>query len=152
MKTVFLWSLLMTSLLALQGQSKFQPPLNQHPSDKPFLFSQLPEKFSVPAAALQSIFSANNNSGIRVFLSERLHIEGVVTARRAIGPDQLSINIRCTNYQDALLNLSRITGADGTYSYIGRMVSLRHGDVLLLWADKGQYSFVRQKQLLAMVE
>ena len=152
MKTVFLWSLLMTVLMTLPGKAQIHPPLNQHPSDKPFLFSQLPEKFSIPVTALKAIFAVPSNAGVNLSLSEKLKIEGIVTARRAISPEQLSINIKCTNYQNALLNLSRITEADGTVSYIGRMVSLQHGDVLLLWAEKGQYNFVRQKQLLAMVE
>ena len=81
-----------------------------------------------------------------------MKLEGTVLAKVAVTPEQLSINIRCTNFQDALLNISRITEADGSFSYIGRIVSPRHGDVLLLWKQNGQYSFIRQKQLLTMVE
>lgn len=81
-----------------------------------------------------------------------MKVEGLVLAKVAITPQQLSINIRCTNYQDALLNISRITETDGSFTYIGRIVSPRHGDVLLLWQENGQYAFIKKKQLLTMVE
>jgi len=127
-------------------------PLNQHPPEKALLFNQLPEKISCQENALQNIFSASLNNNLSVSLSPQLKIEGTVLAKVAVTPDQLSINIRCTNFQNALLNISRITKADGSFSYIGRMVSLQHGDVLLLWEQDGQYTFIRQKQLLTMVE
>ena len=127
-------------------------PLNQHPPEKALLFNHLPEKFSCPVNALQNIFSASVNNRLYVSLGPQLNIEGTVLAKVAVTPDQLSINIRCTNFQNALLNISRITKTDGSFSYIGRIVSLEHGDVLLLWEENGQYTFIRQKQLLAMVE
>ena len=81
-----------------------------------------------------------------------MKVEGLVLAKVAITPQQLSINIRCTNYQNALLNISRITESDGSFTYIGRIVSPRHGDVLLLWQENGQYAFIKKQQLLTMVE
>ena len=127
-------------------------PLNQRPLEKTLLFSHLPEKFSCPVNALQNIFSASVNDDLSVALGPQLQIEGTVLAKVAVTPDQLSINIRCSNFQNALLNISRITKTDGSFSYTGRVVSLQHGDVLLLWEENGQYTFTRQKQLLSMVE
>lgn len=151
MKFLYLCGSIACMLMSVNANCQ-TAPLNQHPVEKPFLFSQLPEKIVCPAATLQNIFSATPNSIITISLSSQFKIEGTVIARVAVTPEQLSINIRCNNYQDALLNISRLTQADGSFSYIGRIVSLRHGDVLLLWEDNGQYTFIRQKQLLAMVE
>ena len=152
MKFLCLWGTIACMLMACNADCQSAPPLNQHPVEKALLFNQLPEKISFPVASLQNIFTASVNSNISISLGTQLKIEGTVLAKCAVTPDQLSINIRCSNYQNALLNISRITQTDGSFSYIGRIVSLRHGDVLLLWEEKGQYSFIRQKQLLAMVE
>jgi hypothetical protein len=152
MKFLCLWGTIACMLMAINANCQSSPPLNQHPTEKPALFNQLPEKISCSITSLQNIFSAVVNSNITVAVSAAMKVEGLVLAKVAITPEQLSINVRCTNYQDALLNISRITEADGSFTYIGRIVSPRHGDVLLLWQENGQYSFIRQKQLLTMVE
>ena len=152
MKFLYLWGTLAGMLMAMNADCQLAPPLNQRPTEKAALFSQLPEKISCSTTSLKNIFQASVNSNITVMVSAAMKIEGLVLAKCAVTPEQLSINIRCTNYQDALLNISRITEADGSFTYIGRMVSPRHGDVLLLWQENGQYAFIRQQQLLTMVE
>jgi hypothetical protein len=152
MKFLCLWGTIACMLTAINADCQLTPPLNQRPAEKAPLFSQLPEKISCSAVSLKNIFQASVNSTISVTISPSMKIEGLVLAKVAVTPEQLSINIRCTNFQDALLNISRITETDGTFSYIGRMVSPRYGDVLLLWQENGLYSFIRQQQLLTMVE
>jgi len=152
MKFVYLWGTITCMLMAFNADSQSVAPLNQHPVEKAPLFNQLPEKFVCPLSALQNIFTASLNNSLSIALGNSLKIEGIVIAKAAVGPDQLSINIRCNNYKNALLNISRLTQADGSFTYIGRMVSPQHGDVMLLWEENGQYTFIRQKQLLAMVE
>ncbi|MEO5685581.1 MAG: hypothetical protein ABIQ88_23240 [Chitinophagaceae bacterium] len=151
MKFLCLWGTITCILIAFSANCQ-TAPLNQHPAEKEPLFNHLPEKISCTAVSLQNIFAAAVTNNISVLLGTQLKIDGTVIAKVAVTPDQLSINIRCSNYQNALLNLSRITQTDGSFSYIGRIVSPRHGDVLLLWEDKGQYAFIREKQLLTMVE
>lgn len=152
MKFLFLWGTIACMLVAFNANCQSAPLLNQHPVEKAPLFSLLPEKISIPAASLENIFSATLNNNISVSLGPQLKIEGIVLAKVAVAADQLSINIRCNNFKNALLNISRLTNADGSYLYVGRLVSMQHGDVLLLWEENGQYSFIKQKQLLAMVE
>jgi len=151
MKFLYLWGSISCMLLCAAAHCQ-TAPLNQHPVEKPLLFAQLPEKISCTAASLENIFSAALNSNISLPFGTQLKIEGTVIARLAVTPEQLSINIRCNNFQQALLNISRLTQPDGSFLYAGRIVSLKHGDVLLLWEENGQYAFIRQKQLLAMVE
>jgi hypothetical protein len=152
MKILHLQGTIVLMLLVYTATCQVAIPLNQHPTEKPALFNQLPEKFICPAAALQNIFSASINNRFSTDLSSQLHIDGIVLDKVAVTPQQLSINIRCTNFQNALLNISRITQQDGSFKYAGRIVSPSHGDVLLLWEENGQYSFIKQKQLLSMVE
>jgi hypothetical protein len=151
MRLLHLWGSIIGILCCICAKAQ-APPINQHPVEKPLLFQQLPEKINCPLPVLQQIFAASPDSNIYISLGTQARIEGTVIAKIAISPEQLSINIRCNNFQQALLNVSRITKADGSFSYIGRIVSLRHGDVLLLWEENGQYYFIRDKQLLTMVE
>lgn len=152
MKFLCLCGTLACMLMALYANSQSSAlPLNQHPLEKAQLFNLLPEKISCEASSLKNIFTAGLNNNINVSLGQ-LKIEGVVIAKCAVTPEQLSINIRCSNFQNAMLNISRLIQSDGSVKYAGRIVSLNHGDVLLLWEENGQYSFIRQKQLLAMVE
>ena len=152
MKSICVWVSIACMFIMLDAPAQNMPPLNQRPPEKATLFSQLPAKISCSASSLQHIFSATVNHNITVEMSPSLKVEGVVIAKAVISPEQLSVNVRCSNFQDALLNISRIKEADGSFSYIGRMVSPLHGDVLLLWQENGQYTFIRQKQLLSMVE
>lgn len=119
---------------------------------KTTLFSQLPAKISCSARSLENLFTAAVNNSISVAIGPSLKVQGLVVAKAMISPEQLSINIRCSNFQDAQLNISRIRERDGSFSYLGKMVSPKQGDVLLLWQENGQYAFIRQKQLLSMVE
>jgi hypothetical protein len=152
MKSICVWAV--TACLLTSLATRCQPPATRHQRqpDKTKLFSQLPAKISCSTSSLQTIFTAAVNSPVCMIVSPLLTVEGLVIAKAAISPEQMSINIRCSNFRDALLNLSRIKEKDGSYSYIGRMVSRHHADVLLLWQENGQYAFIRQKQLLSMVE
>jgi len=150
-------SLLLVQKSTAQDTSATQPiPLNQHPVEKPALFAQLPNKFSCSPATIINLFSVKLNGLhtdlLSADLAEGFHIEGIVLTRVAISPQQYNINIRCTNYQNALLNICRITLADGTVKYTGRLVHPDYGDLLQLQEENGQYSFIKQKKLLTMVE
>jgi hypothetical protein len=152
MKRLPLQGTLLLILLGFTATCQVNIPLNQHPIEKTPLFNQLPEKLVCPAAVLENIFSQKPDSRLNAKLSSQFSIEGIVVEKTLVTAQQLSINIRCTNFQNALFNISRITQQDGSFRYIGRIVSPAHGDVLLLQEEKGEYSFIKQKQLLSMVE
>jgi hypothetical protein len=152
MKCLHLQGTILLILFGYTVNSQVNVPLNQHPTIKPTLFNQLPEKLICPVAVLQNIFDSNSNTRLDVKLANHFNVEGIVLERTTVTPQQLSINIRCTNFKNALLNISRVTHQDGSVTFTGRMISPAYGDVLLLCEEKGEYSFVKQKQLLSMVE
>ena len=127
-------------------------PVNQHPVEKPAFFSQLPDKFSCTETALQNLFKSTINTPVNFQLNDQLPVAGTVLEKVVVTKQQTSINIRCSNYHDALLNISRITQTDGSVQFTGRLVHPAFGDVLLLTEEKGQYYFIKQRQLLSMVE
>jgi hypothetical protein len=152
MKRLPLQGTILLILLGYSATSQINIPLNQHPVEKPALFNQLPEKFACPVSVLQNIFAADSNTRLNTKLSDQFSIEGIVLEKIPVSLQQVNINIRCTNFQDALFNISRITQPDGSYKFTGRIVSPAHGDLIVLTEEKGQYSFTKQKQLLSMVE
>ncbi len=150
MKTLYLLGTLACMSVALSSNCQSSTLPVKHTPEKSF--NQLPDKISCPESTLKNIFSASVNNNLRVDFGSSFKIEGTVVAKTIVAADQISINIRCNNFKNAMLNISKLTQPNGTISYVGRIASPHHGDVLLLWEENGQYTFIRQKQLLAMVE
>jgi hypothetical protein len=128
------------------------PPINQHPVPKPALFAAVPNQFAVSSAVLHQLFLKEKNATVSARLHTSLAIEGYVLEKTMVTNLQLSINIRCTNYNNALLNISQLTQADGSIVYTGRLVNPASGDLLLLQAINGGYAFIKQQQLHTMVD
>ncbi len=152
MKCLPLQATLIFMLIGLTTNCQKSIPLNQHPVEKTLLFRKVPEKIDCPLTFLQNIFSVKTNDRLNAKLSENFSIEGIMLERSNVTAQQVSINIRCTNFQNALFNIARIKQDDGSFIYTGRIVSPAHGDMLLLQEEKGQYNFIKQKQLVTMVE
>jgi hypothetical protein len=55
-----------------------------------------------------------------------------------------SVVVRSTNFPGAALSFSRITKEDGTFSYVGRIISFQHGDAYEISLENGQYFFVKK--------
>jgi hypothetical protein len=127
-------------------------PLNQQSLEKPSLFSDLPEKSSRVKGSLENLFSLEPQSGVKTQLNQHLRIEGVVLEKVVVSPQQCNINIRCSNLQNALLNVSRIQLPDGSFKYSGRIVSPVHGDIIMLGSEADPLAVIKQKQTLTLVE
>jgi hypothetical protein len=134
------------------ARSQQLPYIDQHPEEKPALFASLPDKFSVSPSLLKQLFTSSDNNHLSINISKQFIVEGIVLEKVKISAQQESINIRCTNYANALLNISIIRLPNNKIRYTGRIISPKHGDVLTLVEEKEQYYFTRQKQLLTMVQ
>jgi hypothetical protein len=136
---------------AFTTQSQVEPPVNQHIPDKPSLFASLPDSFECSTYQLEKIFAVTPPQKISVRLNTLFEIDGVVAEKFERSNHFTTINVKLNNYADALFNISRIEDKEGL-SYIGRIVSINHSDLLLLRKEKGKYFFIRQKQEFYMVE
>lgn len=143
-----LCSLLFTAYTAI---AQVEPPLNQQVPDKPLLFSALPDKFECNAVELEKLFFArtiqqfnwNFNSGFQ----PDVRVSGIFKKNEHL----TSINARLVNYDNALLNISMIREKETVY-FTGRIVSIRHGDILFLKKEKDKYFFIKQQLRFTMVE
>src|SRR5207247_9470550 len=66
-------------------------------------------------------------SSILLSLHDALPISGQVVSK-SDDPKSVSVVIRSTNRVGARLVFTKITDADNTIKYIGRIISLQHGD------------------------
>jgi len=150
MKTkIFLGAIL---FCILSVTSLCQPLVPATLPDKPLLFSKLPEQFSISTIAIQKIFAGSANGFIKIPAEEHGYLEGYITEKVWKSSSVTTINIRLTNYDQALFTISRISGKDEKESFTGRIVHRNYGDVLLLVQENEKFYLRKEKQSLFLVE
>ena len=147
----FIGCLLCCLCTAIITPAQEAPPLNQNISEKPLLFAQLPDKIECNLTDLQKIFASNVSENINLVFG-KFSVKGVVADKVYKSPRIVSFNIRLSNYNNALLNISFLIQADNTQKVIGRVIHPAHGDALILTEEKNHYYFIKQSQRFFMVE
>ena len=144
---------MLCAALVLQYVSYAQlPPIGdlKAKAAKPLLFSSLPDSFEVDKHQLQKIFTANVNDDIYLQLSSQFLVIGQVVDKRQHTPGTVSVNIRVTNYANALFNLTVRLLADNSSTIRGRVLHPKFGDVLILERDADTYYIKKKSQALLL--
>jgi hypothetical protein len=150
MRSLFLLAALFVLFKAGAQPATVQSTARQ--AQKPLLFAALPDQFQVSRSELQKIFSASLNSSITLALSNELKIEGVLIDKTQHNPGSVSVNIRVTNYSNALFNITLKLQADNSAAMQGRILHPRYGDVLQLYKEGENYYVKKTSQALFMPE
>lgn len=132
--------------LCLHAQTE-KVPLNEPDLNKPQLFANLPESFQVPAGKLAALLTTDAGAKMAVDLSMDIKLEGQIVSSAISETDkvQKSIVLRSSNYNGALLTISRVIDpVTGHEFYTGRILSMKHRDLYVLQNVDGQYSFVKK--------
>ncbi len=132
--------------LCLYAQTE-KIPLNEPDLNKPQLFANLPESFQVPANKLAALLTTDAGAKMAVDLSINIKLEGQIVSSAISETDkvQKSIVLRSSNYNGALLTISRVVDpSTGHEFYTGRILSMKHRDLYVLQNVNGQYSFVKK--------
>ncbi len=122
-------------------------PINEPDYNKPKLFANLPDRIPVSVDDMNSFFNTQLGQTISLSLSTdvQTRFEGTVIALSGSNPDRIeTIIIRSTNFNGARFTLSRITNADGSLSYTGRIISFQHGDLYELQNKNGVFVLVKR--------
>ncbi len=127
-------------------------PVKQHISDKPFLFTQLPDRSDCITEELIQLFRTEPSSGIVIHLSGNLVLRGVISEKVQRSPAITSINIKLSNYPGALFNITLNTESKSTTKITGRIIHPQSGDVLILTEDNSTYYLKKQLQKFFMTE
>jgi len=113
--------------------------------NRPSLFQNLPEKISCRINDLSSLLESEIGKTISFSFTGTLNFQGVVSSVASKFDNTLqSVVVRSTNFPGAALSFSKITKEDGTFSYVGRILSFQHGDAYEISQENGQYFFVKK--------
>lgn len=137
--------LCLCSHFSLAQTLQFRPPINEPDYNKPRLFADLPARMELKLSALEPLLDLPVGASINTKVSDKLVVTGTVVSK-ADHPSVTSIVVRLANRLGASLTFTRITNADGTTSFIGRMISLRHGDAFDIVQENNRL-FLQKKGL-----
>ena len=113
--------------------------------NRPSLFQNLPEKISCRINDLSALLDSEIGRNISFLFSGTLSFEGVISSVASKFDNTLqSVVVRSTNFPGAALSFSKIKKEDGTFSYVGRILSFQHGDAYEINQENGQYFFVKK--------
>ncbi|MGB2704554.1 MAG: hypothetical protein WBC81_12865 [Chitinophagaceae bacterium] len=123
-------------------------PINEPNLNKPKLFQNLPDIIPVKMNNITVLMGAEVGRPVSLSLSDAtvFQFEGIIVSSVSKYENTIqSIVIRSTNFPGATLTVSRITDDTGNISYIGRMLSMQHGDMFELKNENSQFLLVKRK-------
>lgn len=145
-KTIALCVLTMVCILQTSAQAP-RLLVNEPDYNKPRLFNDLPERVAVDTQILDNLLALPEGSSVIIPLGKNFKYLGTVVSKS--DPQDASVSstvIRCSNRLGAAFTLSKIINPDQSFTYIGNIMSMKHGDSFELVADSGQY-YLTKKQL-----
>src|SRR5690242_11574710 len=143
--SVLCTTMILFSICALAQDQKL--PINEPDYNRPHLFDNLPSKIAFNPANFTGLLNKQAGSTISTSLSKdgSIAFEGnLVSSGSQESGGIESLVIRSTNFPGATLCLSKVTRADGSVAYTGRLLSLKHGDLFILQQTNGQYELIKK--------
>jgi hypothetical protein len=117
-------------------------PLNEPNYNKPKLFADLPDKMNLNLTEAEALLNTPVGTAVNKQVTNQLRLQGtVVSVSDAQDPSVKSIVVRSSNRVGAVFTFTRIQHHDGNYSYVGRMISMQHGDAFEIVKENNQYVF-----------
>jgi len=118
-------------------------PLNEPDNNKPKLFADLPDQIQFNPSNLSNLFQLKVGASVNIPICTEFTFTGQVvsTAQEA---NSSSVVIRSNNRVGARLVFTRVTDEDNTATYIGRIISLQHGDSYEIVSENNQYYFKKK--------
>ena len=149
-----LCTLVLCFFLSLISLSSFaqNAPVTEPDYNKPLLFPDLPERININPSAFQNLFQLQMGQSVNIPITPSFNYQGVVISV-SDGSDShvKSVVIRSTNRQGARFTFTKVTNDDGSIKYLGRIISLQHGDTYEIVYENGVYE-LKKKGLYDLVE
>ena len=145
MKNLLKGIICLSLFLICQQSNAQKPPVREPDMNRPSLFQNLPSKISCRINDLSALLQSETGKAISFSFVDNLNFQGVVSSVASKSDNSLnSVVIRSTNFPGAALSFSRIKKEDGTFSYVGLIISFQHGDAYEINLENGQYYFVKK--------
>jgi len=118
-------------------------PVNEPDHSKPKLFADLPDRINFDPTHLLDLFNTPVGQSISLEVTSAFTLSGLVVSK-ANDQNSASVVLRLTSRPGARLIFTKLTGANTPIKYIGRIISLKHGDSYEINSENGQYYFKKK--------
>jgi len=126
-----------------QAIQKKTLPVNEPDYNKPKLFADLPERIDFNPSNFSNLFELKVGESVNLRISSDFNFSGqVVSKSNALS--SASVVIRSTNRLGARLIFTRITDQNDPVKYLGRIISMQHGDSYEIVSEDNQYYFKKK--------
>lgn len=142
MKTIKICGLVLLFTCCFLNSKGQDIPINEPDYNKPALFNEMPVRLDIDISAFKSILALNagESAVISFHGGHTLHGQVISVVSKYEGRLQ-SIIIKFSNKEGATLTLTSIKNDDGTITYRGRILSMRHSDGFDIKQKDGRYYF-----------
>ena len=124
-------------------------PINEPDYNKSKLFNDLPDRINFNPANLSTLFQLKVGQPVTIPLTSDFSFTGQVVST-SMGENAASVVIKSANRLGASFTFTRVTGASYGVKYIGRIISLQHGDTYDVVVENNQY-YLKKKGLYDLV-
>ena len=120
-------------------------PLNEPDTKKPALFDQKPDRVVVEPFQITSLLTAQVGEPIVLNLPSFRFEGNVISSVSKYENSIQSVVIRSTNYNGAIMTVTRAADENGNPFYTGRILSKNHGDLYELKRVDNGFALVKNK-------
>lgn len=117
--------------------------VNEPDYSKPKLFGDLPDRISFDPTDLRDLLNTHVGQIISLSVTQGFTLSGQVVSR-AEDKNSISVVMRLTNRPGARLIFTKLTDPNKSIKYIGRIISLKHGDSYEIVSENDQYYFKKK--------
>jgi len=126
-----------------QGAQNRSIPINEPDNNKPKLFADLPDRLDFNPDNFSSLFKAPVGQSVSIPISSGLNFSGQVVSK-SDDPRSNSVVVRLTDRIGARLIFTKVIDENNIVKYIGRIISLKHGDSYEITVENNQYYFKKK--------
>jgi len=142
--------LLIVCVQHIQAQEQ-KIPLNEPNLRKPKLFNNLPEKINLKISEVVTVLDKSVGTAVNVQFADNFLFQGTVISKSDTPDESVkSIVIRSSSMQGASFTFSKTKNQDGSFRYIGRIMSRNNGDAYEIKFENGQY-ILQKKNLYELI-
>lgn len=118
-------------------------PINEPDNNKPKLFAGLPDQIAFNPGNLSYLFALKVGDSVNIPIHGNFTFAGQIVSK-ADQTSLLSVVVRSTNHVGARLVFTKIIDTENNTKYIGRIISLQHGDGYEIVSENNQYYFKKK--------
>ena len=109
-----------------------------------FLFNKYADSIEISEEELEYLFDQKPKASIEIMLEDDFNIKGIVLSSLQKYENMKSMIIHCSNFDDAIFSLSKITDEEDEYIFKGRILHSDYDDGYELQMNEDGLYFLRK--------